>query len=196
MWTRIKRFSEDWRIPGNLSLEWSTWLELEGEEGADWNVDVPITMIGFLFFFWPHYVACGILVPWPRIAPRSTAGIEPGSTAVKAQILTTGPPGKFPDVILTDYPSSSLITVLFYFSRVQFSGSVVSDSLRPHGLQRARLPCISPTPGVYSNSCPLDWWCHPTVSSFCCPLLLPSSIFPSIRVFSNESVLCIRWPKY
>ena len=104
------------------------------------------------FFFWPHYVACGILVLWPRIAPRSTAGIEPESTAVKAQILTTGPPGKFPDVILTDYPSSSLITVLFSFSRVQFSGSVVCNSLRPHRLQRARLPCTSPTPGVYSNS--------------------------------------------
>ena len=47
----------------------------------------------------------------------------------------------------------------------QFSRSVVSDSLRPHGLQHARLPCPSPTPGVYSNSCLLHWWCHPTLSS-------------------------------
>ena len=47
----------------------------------------------------------------------------------------------------------------------QFSRSVVSDSLRPHGLQNARPPCPSPTPGVYSNSCPLSWWCHPTISS-------------------------------
>ena len=198
MWTHIKRFSEDWRIPRNLSLEWNTWLELEGEEGADWNVDVPITMIGFfffVFFFLPHHMVCGILVPWPRIEPRSTAGIEPGSTAVKAQILTTAPPGKFPDIAVTYYPSSSLITVLFYLSSVQFSGSVVSDSLWPHGLQHARLPSPSPTPGACSNSCPLSQWCHPTISSLCCPLL-PPSIFPSIRVFSKVSVLCIRWPKY
>ena len=45
---------------------------------------------------------------------------------------------------------------------VQFSCSVMSDSLRPHGLQHARPPCPSPTPGVYSNFCPLSWWCHPT----------------------------------
>ena len=51
------------------------------------------------------------------------------------------------------------------FSSVQFSHSAVSDSLRPHGLQRARPPCPSPTPGVYSNSCPLSRWCHPTISS-------------------------------
>ena len=59
----------------------------------------------------------------------------------------------------------------------------------------ARPPCPSPTPGVYSNSCPLSQWCHPTISSWC-PLLLLPWIFPSIRVFLNESALCIRWPKY
>ena len=75
-----------------------------------------------------------------------------------------------------------------------FSRSVMSDSLKPHGLQHARLPCSSPFPRVCSNSCPLSWWCHPTISS-CCPLLLLPSIFPSIRVFS-ESALHIRWPKY
>ena len=48
---------------------------------------------------------------------------------------------------------------------VQFSYSVVSDSLRPHGLQHSRLPCPSPTPGVYSNSCPSSRWCHPAISS-------------------------------
>ena len=56
------------------------------------------------------------------------------------------------------------------------------------------LPVLSPTPRVYSNSHPLSWWCCPTISSSCRPLLLPS-IFPSIRIFSNESVLRIRWPK-
>ena len=47
------------------------------------------------------------------------------------------------------------------FSSVQFSRSVVSNSLRPHELQHTRPPCPSPTPGVYANSCPLSWWCHP-----------------------------------
>ena len=65
----------------------------------------------------------------------------------------------------------------------------------PHGLQHNRHPCPSPTPGVYSNSCPLSRWCHPTISSSVTLLLLPS-IFHSIRVFSNESALHIRWPKY
>ena len=72
----------------------------------------------------------------------------------------------------------------------------MSDSLWPHGLQHTRPPCPSPAPGVYSNSCPLSWWCHPIQLILCLPLLLPPSIFPSIRVFSNESVLRIRWPKY
>ena len=81
------------------------------------------------------------------------------------------------------------------FSSVQFSHSVMLDSLWPHGLEHTRLPCPSPAPGAYSNSCPLRWSCHTTVSS-CHPLLLLPSIFPSIRVFSNKSVLRIRWPKY
>ena len=81
-------------------------------------------------------------------------------------------------------------------SLVQFSCSVVSDSLQPHEQQHARPPCPSPTPGVYPNSCPLSRWCHPTISSSVHPLLLLPSIFPSIRVFSNESALYIRWPKY
>ena len=78
-------------------------------------------------------------------------------------------------------------------SPVQFSCSVVSNSLRPHRLQHTRLPCPSPTPGACSNSCPSNQWCHPTISSSAVPF---SSVFPSIRVFPNESVLPIRWPKY
>ena len=78
-------------------------------------------------------------------------------------------------------------------SSVQFSHSVVSDSLWSHEPQHIRPPCPSPTPRVYTNSCPWSRWCHPTL---CCLLLLLPSIFPSIRVFSNESALHIRWPKY
>ena len=55
--------------------------------------------------------------------------------------------------------------ILVKLVSVQFSHSVISDSLRPHGLQHAKPPCPSPTPGVYPNSCPLSWWCHPTISS-------------------------------
>ena len=69
------------------------------------------------------------------------------------------------------------------------------DSLRPHELQHARPPCPSPAPGAHSNSYPSSQWYHPTISSFRTLLLLPS-IFPSIRVFFNESVLRIRRPKY
>ena len=77
---------------------------------------------------------------------------------------------------------------------VQFSHSVVSDSLRPHGLQHAWLPYPSLTPGAYSNSCPPSWWCHPAISSSVVPS--PAPIPPSIRVFSNESVFHIKLPKY
>ena len=54
-------------------------------------------------------------------------------------------------------------------SSVQFSFSVVSHSLQPHGLQHTRIPCPSPTPGACSKSCPLSWWCHPTISSSVIP---------------------------
>ena len=78
---------------------------------------------------------------------------------------------------------------------VQFSHSVVSDCLRPHEPQHARLPCPSPTPGVHPNPCSMSRWCHLTISSSIVPFSF-CPIFPSIRVFSNESALYIRWPKY
>ena len=61
-------------------------------------------------------------------------------------------------------------------------------------LQHARLPCLSLFPGVCSNSYQLSWWCHPIISSSVVLLLLPPSIFPIIRVLSNECALHIRWP--
>ena len=76
------------------------------------------------------------------------------------------------------------------FSSVQFSPSVVSDSLRPHELQHARPPCPSPTPGVHSNSRPSSWWCQPTISSSVvpfssCPQSLPASrSSPMSQLFS------------
>ena len=80
---------------------------------------------------------------------------------------------------------------------VYFSHSVVSDSLQPHESQHARPPCPSPTPGIHSNSCSSSQWCYPAIHLILChPLLLLPPIPPSIRVFSNESTLCMRWPKY
>ena len=78
---------------------------------------------------------------------------------------------------------------------VQFSHSVVSNSLRPHEPQHARPPCPSPTPRVYPNLS-IESVMPSNHLILCHPLLLLPSIFPSIRVFSNESALLIRWPKY
>ena len=80
-------------------------------------------------------------------------------------------------------------------SSLQFSRSVVSNSLRPHGPQHARPPCPSPTAGVYPNPCPLSVMPSNHLILYR-PLLLLPSIFPSIRVFSNESALRIMWPNY
>ena len=69
------------------------------------------------------------------------------------------------------------------FSSVQFSHSVMSDCLRPHELEHARPPCPSPTPRVYSNSCPLSRWCHPTTSSSVVPFSSCLQSFPAPESF-------------
>ena len=84
-----------------------------------------------------------------------------------------------------------ILKFLFQFSSVQFSCSVVSDSLRPHESQHARPPCPSPTPGVHPNPCPSSRWCHPTISSSVipfssCPQSLPASgSFPMSQFFAS-----------
>ena len=78
-----------------------------------------------------------------------------------------------------------------WVSSVQFSCSVMSNSLQPHGLQHTRPPCSSPTPGVYSNSCPLGQWCHPTIPSsavpfsFCFQSIPAPGSFPMSQFFSS-----------
>ena len=72
----------------------------------------------------------------------------------------------------------------------------MSDSLQPHGLQHTRLSCPSLSTRVCSNSCPFELVIPSNYLILCCPLLLLPSVFPSIRVFSNESGLYIGWPKY
>ena len=79
---------------------------------------------------------------------------------------------------------------------LQFSSVAQScPTLRPHELQHSRPPCLSPTPRVHTDSHPLSQWCHPAISSS----VVPFSSWPQslpIRVFSNESALCMKWPKY
>ena len=70
----------------------------------------------------------------------------------------------------------------------QFSRSVMSDSLRPHGLQHARPPCPSPTPRVYSNSCPLSRWCHPTILSYVIPFSSHLPSFPALGSFQMSQL--------
>ena len=92
--------------------------------------------------------------------------------------------------------SKHLLWATNYFaSSIEFSRLVVSNSSRPHESQHARPPCPSPTPRAHPDSRPSSQWCHPAISSSVvpfssCPQSLPAS------VFSNESTLCMRWPKY
>ena len=83
------------------------------------------------------------------------------------------------------------LTSLKQGARIQFSlvYSVVSDSLQPHGLQHARPPCPSPTPGIYSNSCLLSWWCHPIISSFVVPFPSCLQSFPASGFFQMSQLL-------
>ena len=74
--------------------------------------------------------------------------------------------------------SRSIVTIQWLWKKVQFSCSVMSNSLQPHGLQYSRLPCPSPTPRIYPNSCPLSRWCHPTISSSVIPFSSCLQSFP------------------
>ena len=75
------------------------------------------------------------------------------------------------------------ILCIFLHVFIQYSRSVMSDSLRPHELQHARPPCLSPTPGVHSNSCPSSWWCHPAISSSVVPFSSCPQSFPATESF-------------
>ena len=97
-------------------------------------------------------------------------------------------------------PGCIFLSAYFWFiqptSSVQFSCSVMSDSLQPHELQHAKPPCPSPTPRVHPNSCASSQWCHPTISSSVVPFSSCPESLPAIRVFSNGLTLRMRWSKY
>ena len=82
---------------------------------------------------------------------------------------------------------------IWWFLKILCCCSVAKSclTLQPRGLQHARIPCLSLSPGVCPNSCPLSWWCHPTISSSVTPFSSCPQSFPA-----SESALCIRWPKY
>ena len=88
------------------------------------------------------------------------------------------------------YPIFSSLSnlIMIKIVSVQFSQSVVSDSLQPHELQRARLPCPSPTPRVYPDSCLLSWWCHPTISSSVVPFSSCPQSFPASESFQMSQL--------
>ena len=94
-------------------------------------------------------------------------------------------PALFPLYICRKLYSVCVNSVNKYGGPVQFSRSVVSDSLRPHEPQHARPPCPSPTPGAYSNLSPLSRWCHPTISSSVVPF--------SSHLQSREGYLCAKY---
>ena len=115
--------------------------------------------------------------------PRESVLPHPFSLHNVIQPLTTSPQGYY----------CGLLANLFLSSSVQFSQSVMSRSLQPHGLQHARLPCFLSRSLLKLMSIELVMPSNHLI--LCHPLFL-RSIFPSIRVFSNESVLRIRWPQY
>ena len=90
--------------------------------------------------------------------------------------------------ILHFYSDIPQLVVSRFLKGVQFSLSVVSDPLRPHGLQYARPPCPSPTPRVYANSCPLSRWCHPTISSSVVPFSSCPQSFPASMSFQMSQL--------
>ena len=108
-------------------------------------------------------------LPFPSPGDLPNPGVEPGSPALQTDALPSETPGK-------PHRKTQF--------RLQFSWSVMSNSLWPHGLQHTRLPCPSPIPGACSNSCPSSQWCHPTISSSFVPF---SSCLQSLP----ESVLVL-----
>ena len=108
-------------------------------------------------------------------------------------LFTTGKTWKWLKYLLSDEWIKMWNMYTMEYS-VQFSCSVVSDSLRPNESQHARPPCPSPTPRGHPNPCPLSRWCHPTISSTVVPFSSCPQSFPASGSFPMS--LCIRWPKY
>ena len=130
--------------------------------------------------------------PWPKISPLEMelfqmTSSQPKISSLKMTLSST----LHPECWSCCFRDIHQLPLLRHkFSSVQFSHSFVSDSLWPHELQYARLPCPSPSPGLHSNSCPSSQWCHPAISSSVvpfssCPQSLPASeSFPMSQLFT------------
>ena len=95
---------------------------------------------------------------------------------------------QIPNVTAFEYRAFKEVIRVKEISSVQFSCSVVFDFLRPHGLQHTRPPCPTPTPGDYSNSCPLSRWCHPTISPSVVPFSSRLESFPASGSFQMSQL--------
>ena len=130
-------------------------------------------------------------LPFPSPEDLPDPGIEPRSLTLQADAFTSEPSGK-PWHLVNSQEMLLILIAWFTLIWVQFSHSVMSDSLRPHGLQHTKLPCLSPTPRACSNSCPSSWWHHPTISSypsfsFCIHSFPASGSSPVSQLFTSGS---------
>ena len=119
------------------------------------------------------------LVTWEQ----NSVGLKLWCSDLQHQQNLIPPPRITESETLGGGASKSVYSEVFLVGSVQFSHSVVSNSLRPCGLQHARPPCPPPTPRVYSNSCPLSWWWHPTMSSLVVPFSSRLQSFPASGSF-------------
>ena len=127
---------------------------------------------------------------WPLTGDQAVSNHSHGDRVSQSEGRSMGSTEWQELVGAVTFYSRFIYSVLIQFSSVQFSRSVMSDSLQPHEPQHARPPCPSPTPRVHPNPCPLSQWCHPTISSsvvpFCsCPQSFQASgSFPMSQLFA------------
>ena len=134
-----------------------------------------------------------ILLKWNCLPCRLILGVCRGSASPTSSFSRSFYPLQYFSVIL----SSVLLCIwLFTLPLLFLLVSKSCPTLWSHGLQHPRLSCLSLSPRICANSCPLCQWCYLNHLILCCPLFLLSSTCPSIRVFSSESTFLIRWPKY
>ena len=180
-----------WRVVQLLSLVWLFEIPLTAARQASLSFAVSwslLTLISIEFVHWAIPQSNSLSSPSPPALDLSQhQGLFQGvgflnqvAASTSASVLPRNIQGWFP------FGSTGLISLkfkglsrVFSNSSVQFNCSVVSHSLRPHGLQHARPPCPSPTPGVYSNSCLFSRWCHRTISSSVVPFSPCLQSFPA-----------------
>ena len=161
------------------------WVDMPSSRGSSQPRDrTQLSHISSRFFtIWAPREAqeywSGQPTPSPEELPDP--GIKLGSPALQLSYQ-----GSHSITMSWKVSSNKKESALIHVTSVQFSCSVVSSSLWPHGLQHARLPCPSPAFGAYSNSCPQSWWCHPTISFSAVPFSSWLQFFPSSGSFPKS----------